>query len=318
MKKITNSILAFILTSLFGASTSAQFSLAIESVVVGNAGNADDSTGFGGVDYTYQIGTYEVTNAQYASFLNAVASSDPHGLYITPMGGSFGGITRSGSSGSYTYSTISGRENNPVTFVSFWDAARFVNWLTTGNTETGVYQLSAAGISNNSIVRDPTAWAAGGVAVASEDEWYKAAYYDPTKNNGAGGYWLYPNQADAISITEANYANSTGVLTEAGSYTGVSSYYGTYDQGGNVWEWNEDIFDGGASRILRGGALQEPVDRLSSSHRETLVASDFYADRGFRITSLAPIPEPATVGTVFGLFALVFIGRRRLNRRQRS
>lgn len=318
MTKITNTILAFILTAGFSVNTFAQFSLAIDTVAVGNAGNADDSTGFGGVDYAYQIGTYEVTNAQYTTFLNAVASSDPHGLYITPMGGSFGGIMRSGSSGSYTYSTISGRENNPVNFVSFWDAARFANWLTSGNTETGVYQLSATGISNNSIVRDPTAWAAGGVAVASEDEWYKAAYYDPTKNNGVGGYWLYPNKADTISTVDANFANSTGVLTEAGAYTSALSYYGTYDQGGNVWEWNEDIFDGGASRVLRGGALQEPVDRLSSAYRDTLVAFDFYADRGFRITSLAPIPEPSTVGSGFGFVALVVIGLRRIKRRPRS
>ena len=35
----------------------------------------------GAVDYAYNIGTYEVTNAQYVEFLNAVAKTDGYGLY---------------------------------------------------------------------------------------------------------------------------------------------------------------------------------------------------------------------------------------------
>ena len=50
-------------------------------VTVGNAGNAaDPSPGYGAVPYTYQIGEYDVTTAQYCQFLNAVATtSDPYG-----------------------------------------------------------------------------------------------------------------------------------------------------------------------------------------------------------------------------------------------
>src|SRR5262245_45705725 len=104
---------------------------------VGNPGNACDPkngifTGVpickGAVGYSYQIGTYEVTNAQYAEFLNAKAASDPYGLFNPGRmddADGWGGITRSGSSGSYTYATIAGRENRPVNFVSFFDAVRF-------------------------------------------------------------------------------------------------------------------------------------------------------------------------------------------------
>lgn len=99
-----------------------------------------------------------------------------------------GGITRSGTSGSYSYSVKTGFGDKPVNFVSFWDAARFTNWLTSGNTETGVYRLNnVTNPVNNTITRDATAWANGGVAIASENEWYKAAYYD-----GNGGYFDYP------------------------------------------------------------------------------------------------------------------------------
>src|SRR5690606_10673873 len=109
--------------SLFGLLIAAKSACAvtIPTVPVGNAGNAPDpSTGglYGAVSYDYRIGTTEVTNAQYAALLNAKAASDPLGLYNTNMGSGYGGITRSGSSGSYSYAPISGRENMPVNYVS--------------------------------------------------------------------------------------------------------------------------------------------------------------------------------------------------------
>jgi formylglycine-generating enzyme required for sulfatase activity len=55
---------------------------------IGNPGNradtavmGDGTTGYGSVPYAYNIGTYEVTNAQYTEFLNAKAKSDPLDLW---------------------------------------------------------------------------------------------------------------------------------------------------------------------------------------------------------------------------------------------
>lgn len=132
-----------LLASVFGLGfASASASITIPTVPIGNPGNAADPlTGLGSVAYSYSIGVTEVTNAQYTAFLNAKASTDPFGLYNTEMAGLLGGITRTGSAGSYTYSTVSGRENHPVHFVSFWDATRFANWLspwpTSGPTRAG-------------------------------------------------------------------------------------------------------------------------------------------------------------------------------------
>ncbi|MFN9971722.1 MAG: PEP-CTERM sorting domain-containing protein, partial [Phycisphaerae bacterium] len=95
------------------------------------------------------------------------------------MAGSFGGITRSGSSGSYTYATVSGRANNPVNFVSVWDATRFANWWHNGQptgaqdnstTEDGAYTLTAGGITANTVTRN-AGWQ---WALTSENEWYRA------------------------------------------------------------------------------------------------------------------------------------------------
>ena len=61
----------------------AAFSAVImDYVLVGDPGNPNDpTTGYGGVNYSYAIEKYEVTNAQYAEFLNTKARSDPFSLY---------------------------------------------------------------------------------------------------------------------------------------------------------------------------------------------------------------------------------------------
>ena len=46
----------------------------------------DGTTGYGSVPYTFQMGKYDVTTGQYTAFLNAVAKTDPYGLYNTQHG----------------------------------------------------------------------------------------------------------------------------------------------------------------------------------------------------------------------------------------
>ena len=56
----------------------------IETVPVGNAGNAADTTGYGAVAYDYALGKYEVTLNQYSEFLNAVAGAQLGTTTIKP------------------------------------------------------------------------------------------------------------------------------------------------------------------------------------------------------------------------------------------
>jgi sulfatase-modifying factor enzyme 1 len=285
---------------------------------IGNSGNACDpqpDTGagagcFGAVSYNYSIGTYEVTNAQYAEFLNAKAAADPHALYSSFMGGSFGGITQSGSSGSYTYTPIAGRESWPVNYVGFYDAARFANWMNNGqgagDTESGAYTLLGPnGVPTNDATVTRNAGAT--IVVTSEDEWYKAAYYDPATSS----YFDYPAGFDAQTncsaptgtVNHANCGIGTSSPVPTGSYPGSPSPYGTFDQGGNLWEWNETSF-GEGYRGVRGGAFSWPADTLAASDREyaDLYISSLYSDFGFRI---AMIPEPSTnLLVIAGLLAL--------------
>ncbi|MCX6878725.1 MAG: SUMF1/EgtB/PvdO family nonheme iron enzyme [Verrucomicrobia bacterium] len=280
--------------------TPARAVVSIADVPVGNPGNAADGTGYGAVGYAYQIAKNETTIGQYADFLNAVAKSDPYALYNPNMASRtfIAGISRSGSAGSYSYAVIGSSGNKPITYVSWFDAARFCNWLHngqgSGDTETGAYNL--VGASAGIILKE----AAAKVWIPSENEWYKAAYYDPTK--GGSNYWLYPTQSDTLAgntvgmAHSANYRDGDYVgypgmaLTDGGAYGANSaSHYGTNDQGGNVWEWN-DAVRSGSSRGLRGGSWSGSVLDLASSFRNgggPSFESDFV---GFRVAS---VPEPS-------------------------
>lgn len=295
----------------------------IETVAVGDPGNAADSTGYGAVGYKYNIGTYEVTAGQYAAFLNAKAATDTYALYNANMSntGYGSGISRSGSSGSYAYSVDPAFVNRPVKHVSFWDACRFTNWLHngqgSGDTETGAYTLTPTGIANNTVTRN------GGWkwAVASEDEWYKAAYYKGGSTNA--GYWLYPTRSNTApgndmadaSGNNANYYTGSGSYPiDSGKYTTVvgefqnsASQYGTFDQGGNVWEWNEAVRYG-SERGLRGGSYGNYGSCLASSYPINGTPDVEYYIVGFRVVS--EVPEPSCV-VLLSLGGLALLRRRR-------
>ena len=296
--RLCSGLLALVIASSASAVT-------MDWTPIGSPGNACDTQTqgcFGGVAYSYQIGKYEVTNAQYAEFLNAKAASDPLALYNTGMGSGFGGITRSGVSGSFTYSAIAGRGDMPVNFVSFYDALRFANWLNNGqgagDTEMGAYTLlgGTATPSNGTTV---TRSAGATISLTSEDEWYKAAYHNAIGLT-ATDYFNYPAGSDTqttcsaptATANRANCNNAVGDLTTAGSYTGSASPHGTFDQGGNVHEWNEAITGGGSGRGLRGGTFGGGTGFLAASFQDGSPPTFEYYYVGFRVASV--IPEPGT------------------------
>jgi formylglycine-generating enzyme required for sulfatase activity len=273
----------------------------IEMVKVGNVGNAADAGNttdpnvYGAVNYEYSIGKYEVSLAQYTRFLNAVAASDPNGLYNPNMATNLriAGIERSGENGEYTYSVI-GSGNRPVTYVSWFDAARYCNWehneCPTGvqdasTTERGAYTLDGATSGGLDITRNPGAkyW------IPSEDEWYKAAYHQPQSEGGpVDDYWDYPTRSDEpnapgntigpaenqanitvsgnYSVTQSgSYDSNQNYLTDGGSYEGSAGPYGTFDQGGNVREWNDAVISDSFQGVWGGSWNNDELDLRSSS-----------------------------------------------------
>jgi sulfatase modifying factor 1 len=299
--------------------TSASASITMDWVNVGNPGNAADTTGYGAVAYAYQIGKYEVTNAQYATFLNAADpnGANANGVYNASMGSNArGGITYTAGAASgakYTLRTSMG--DKPVNYVSWYDAARFANWMMngqgSGSTESGAYTLSG----NTGII---TKNEGANVYLPSEDEWYKAAYYDPASGAGGGdNYWLHATRSDTaptiasanstgdISNPGANVANYAaaadwGTALQSGNVTTVGSagalaesYFGTADQAGNVWEWNDAVISG-SSRGMRGGSFGSSFEfPLRASNRYDDFVPSYEDDfLGFRVAS---VPEPTSI-----------------------
>jgi formylglycine-generating enzyme required for sulfatase activity len=288
----------------------------LDWIYVGNPGNTADTASncidapvdCGSVPYEYRISKYEVTNAQYAEFLNAVAKADLYPGFDTLYGNEMatnpnGGIIRSGSSGSYTYAVKPGHENNPVVYVSLGDALRFVNWLQNGQpvapqgpatTEDGSYTLPGPSTVGG---RNPDA----GIVLPTENEWYKAAYYDPT----SAAYFTYPTGSNTAPLSTvppggenaANYKDlvtgyaltgskildgTFNYLTDVGAYADSASPYGTFDQGGSVWEMTE-------TQVIRGGTWALDASFLASSGylswTTVIVQSGLV---GFRVASLVP------------------------------
>jgi formylglycine-generating enzyme len=327
--------------SLAFALSAAAYGVTIPTVLIGNPGNPADTrnpeyqfhpNGIGSVDYEFRIGATEVSNSHYVEFLNAVAATDPYGLYNAFMASDTrGGIVRSGVNGNYTYtvkvpalSVTYTYDEKPVVFVSSGDAMRFVNWLHNGQpagpqdastTEDGAYTLHGAVTEADLsvVIHNPGArwW------LPTEDEWYKAAYH---KSDGVtGNYWDYPTRTNSApnnhqpSADTGNSANFSRTafsgyreypLTDVGAYTLSSSPYGTLDQGGNVAEWNETSFGssgGQYHRSVRGGDWSEHHILMSTSIVLSAGSPTTEDNKiGFRVAS---VPEPSTPTAVVVLLA---------------
>jgi formylglycine-generating enzyme required for sulfatase activity len=329
---------AVVAAMMLVAAGAVQAAITIDTVPVGDPGNAADTRyetpGYGAVAYTYNIGKYEVTAGQYTAFLTAVAGVDTYALYNTGMSStSSGGITRSGGGtvgNPYTYSVAPAFTNRPVNYVSWGDVARFTNWLTNGQptgsqnlttTENGSYYL--AGATTDAALLAVTRKADWKWAVTSEDEWYKAAYYKGGSTNA--GYWDYPTGTNMIPnrvMSEATYppGNNANYYADGATYpidsgqyytTVVGQFYlsdspyGTFDQGGNVDEWNEAV--NGSSRCLRGGRFNDYYLDMLAYQRGASYPPYEFRSIGFRV---AEVPEPATMA-LLALGAAAVVARRR-------
>jgi formylglycine-generating enzyme required for sulfatase activity len=311
----------------------------IALVPVGDAGNVSDPlTGYGSVGYSYSMGEYDVTMSQYTAFLNSVASSsDPYGLYNTSMATATPtyGITRTSTTTGFSYALASTASANvPVTFVNWGNAARFVNWLQNGEpsgaegpgtTETGSYALN--GSTGSAALAAVTRGSNANWILPNVNEWYKTAYYAGGGTNAS--YWQYPTQSNAapsnvLSATGTNNANftvtvnvppfaissdQTNWLTSVGAFADSPGPYGTFDQGGDVDQWTDTVFDS-AYYKYRGGSWESDVSAQLYVTDGAIPATGEGPSLGFRV---AYVPEPATAAL---LASVAVVGFLHLNHRR--
>lgn len=185
----------------------------------------------GSVDYEYQIQRFPTTVEEYCQFLNAVASNeDTYKLYAagTPEKPNEYIETATFGNNKY-YRPRSGHSKKPIGRISWYDAARFCNWLSngcpTGNqtdttTENGTYQINGlvkeniVDIERNTI--NPNTGLPSTYWLPSASEWHKAAYY---KGNGTdSGYWTFATQTDEIPLTTTADKYGNGVMASPLEY----------------------------------------------------------------------------------------------------
>jgi len=262
-------------------------------VNVGDAGNAADETDLGSVGYRYRMGKYEVSRGMIDAY-NALSGGPK--LDMADMSRFAGGGA-----------------NRPATGLSWNEAARFVNWLNTSRGHSAAYKFTTGGGNDDIALWTSTdeGYDAGNpfrnskahYFLPSEDEWYKAAYYDPAANSGAGGYWNFATGSDAApEATRGGTVKGTAVFRDGVKLrtkgpaditnAGGLSPYGTMAQNGNVYEWGEsgitppnDKADG--LRPIRGGLWISSSDQLSSSFRLSNKPSFQYYNIGFRVASVS-------------------------------
>jgi formylglycine-generating enzyme required for sulfatase activity len=208
-----------------------------------------------------------------------------------------------------------------------------------GSTETGAYTLNGA-TTGNAVAANPGA----AFRLPTNDEWYKAAYFSPNYGGpSVPGYYEYATQSDSppgntigstanqanwytgsrFSVTQSgSYIANQNYLTDVGAFSGSESFYGTFDQSGNVYQWNDldGLASSGSSRGLRGGNWDDGYPfYLSSSFSDSGDPSseDYYS--GFRLASplgASSVPEidPNSLGSVLALVlgSLGLLERRRL------
>lgn len=280
-------------------------SFTMEFVDIGDKANAADTvTGYGGVAYTFRAGKTEVSNSMIAVY-NALQDPD--------------------------ISTLSTVADRPAQGITFRQAAAFVNWM---NEETGnaaaynvdsgtgeIVQWNAIDHPDDYDASNPWRSTRSVYVLPTLDEFYKAAYYNPS----ASQYFAYPTGSDTAptSVSSGTSAN-TAVFDDdpsdfdflgnpaAINQAGGLSAYGVMGLGGNVAELSETGYDdfGDYVRFELGGSYTSPVELLAAesqgSGAQVLLDDESYDGTGFRVYEIADfgdvVPEPSSL-IVLGLFA---------------
>jgi formylglycine-generating enzyme len=289
----------------------------MEFVTIGSPGNADDTTGnpnpAGSVAYTYQMGKFEVSEDMITKYNANFGTANSLAITQDARGG-----------------------DKPATSVSWNEAARFTNWLNTSTGGTEAYNFTTSGVND-----DIALWTSGDAGfdasnpfrnsqatyvLPSMDEWYKAAYYDPSTSS----YFDYATGSDFPTAPTAVASGTTAGTAVYSGQTGPAdvnlagglSPFGIMGMGGNVIEWEETSLDlsnsvGSPARGIRGGDWNSSSLNLSSSSRSGIFGPANQANFiGFRVASLsstAAVPEPGSFALLLtGLAGLGWYKRKRL------
>jgi len=297
MKKMIMILVALLSSGIVNANTVdfGAFSLDFTDTL---SGASNPASGYGVVNYDYQMGVHEITQSQFDAFRSDAGFA----------------------ANTYTYTN---GVNRPANQTSWFEAAQFVNWLNTSQGHQAAYDITS--VSLDVYGHTFNAWGAADAAnggtnlyrhkdavffMPSEDEWVKAAYWNGTNlQTYATVGDTVPTQAQSNYYDGGYAVGSPDNLWDAGS--GVAELNGTHDMLGNVWEWMESpyspTYGDHALRSYRGGAFYSNSYYLGSLTRIDYTSWFENSSIGFRVAS---VPEPCTI-SLLAIGGVSAIRRRR-------
>ena len=237
---------------------------------ISEVGRSSDETQFAVTLSAFRMSKYEITNTQYAIFLNAKGIGS-NGKYAT---GAFPtqALIYAHSSYGLTYTNsqwvpVTGYENMPVIFVTWYGATEFATYV--------------------------------GGSLPTEAQWEYACRAGTTTPFSTGNFltnlqanynWEYPYNVGTKTVT--TYPGKTQAV---GSYS--ANAFGLYDMHGNVLEWCADWYGTypttaqtnptgvatGSSRVMRGGSWGYSAQSCRSAYRNYRYPSTYTYFFGFRV-----------------------------------
>ncbi|MBN8680169.1 MAG: SUMF1/EgtB/PvdO family nonheme iron enzyme [Chitinophagales bacterium] len=215
----------------------------------------------------FYLGKYEVTNAEFIQFLNEKGNQTEGGVEWINLDGKWDDercrIMKSGS----TFSVISGYENYPVIYVSWFGAVAYCNWLK--QKKGGEYRLPTEA---------EWEYAAGNGNSHTKYSWGND---DPSGKKGGNVSDLTAKAKYSSWSAFESYRDGYVYTAPVGQFDPNS--FGLYDMTGNVWEWCADWYDSeyyknspaqnpqgptsGSSRVLRGGSWSPTPEYCRVAYR---------------------------------------------------
>ncbi len=214
----------------------------------------------------YELGKYEITNAQYRDMLNfalrkgyltgdyqnniTVKNKEGNSQELLNIDGDYEGKQCDIYFDGGKFVVKPGLENHPVVYVSWYGAAFYCNILSEWEGLAQLYNLADWSSTFDGVKKF---YGSPGYRLPTEAEWEHAARYDsdnmvydrrpvPWESSST----VYASESNYGSYLPyftpyANFKSNTGT-TAVGSYEAGKSLLGIYDLSGNVSEWVQDYY----------------------------------------------------------------------------